>query len=195
MFHSHRIVKHVSTLEALRGRRTQDDVLHSPAVPSPSRAIGGGHQPWPSSLLNPLNFAPAPGKGNFWPPAQPAGTTMSHLHVTAPGGSHSGEGPAVPPAHITGGTSPHAGSPHVEEDSAADCFKLISKRLAAPPWGVYFQTLSTFIQPDFHCFALGFLQLQAMSDPLARASSLIPWHADDARGGNESCGLSCTWFS
>lgn len=82
----------------------------------------------------------------------------------------------------------------MEEDSVTDRFKPFSKRLAAPLWGVYFQALSAFIQPVFRCFALGFLQLQAMSTPPARASWLIPQHANDARGGNESHGLSHTWF-
>lgn len=39
-----------------------------------------------------------------------------------------------------------------------------------------------------------FLQLQAVSVPPARASSLIPQHANHARGGNKSHGLSHTWF-
>ena len=172
----------------------QDNVSHSPALPSPSLAITGGCWAHLCILLNALNFAPAPGKGGFWPPAQPAGHTTSGLHVTAPGGSQPGEGPTVPPTHLAGDASPHPGSAHVEEDSAVNRFKPVSKKLAAPPWSVYFQAVSAFIQPTFVGFALGFLQLQYMNAPPATTSSLIPWHANDARDGNESHGLSCSWF-
>lgn len=164
-------------------------------MPSPSSATGRGRQAQPRVLLNVFNFAPAPGMGGFWPPAQPAGGTTSHLHVTAPeGGCQLGEGPVVPPAYLGRDASPYPGSTLMEEGSVAGCFKPISKRLAAPPWGVYFQAFSAFIQSAFRCLALGFLQLQAASAPPARASSLIPQHTNDARSGNESHGLSRTWF-
>lgn len=161
------------------------------------------HPPLPSASDTGLGPAPCSTASTSLQPLGREAFGLQHNQPAVPhhistwqprGGSQPGQGSAVPPAHLAGDASPHSGSTHVEEDSVAGCFKPISKRLAAPPWGVYFQALSTFIQPAFCCFALGFLQLQATSAPPARASSLIPRHTNDARGGNESRGLSRTWF-
>lgn len=97
-----------------------------------------------------------------------ASNTASWLHISTlqPQEAPGWERDPLCPLHTSQGMPAFpSGSAHMEEDSVTDRFKPVSKRLAVPLWAVYFQDLSTFIQPAFHCFAFGFLQLQALSAP------------------------------
>lgn len=71
-------------------------MLHALVLPCHQRGTLGSAL----ILLNAFNFAPVAGRGGFWPPAQPAGSTMSHLFVTAPGDSQPGEGPLARDASL-----------------------------------------------------------------------------------------------
>lgn len=129
-----------------------------------------------------------------------SGTTGWRYQVTSPrdspGGAPGREKDPLYPRHTSQGmpASPPQARPtrrRTQSPIALNRFRKGWLRLC----GVFISKCFPRLSSQFSTVLLwDFLQLQAVSAPPARASSLIPQHANDARGGNESHGLSHTWF-